>query len=208
MKGLLLKDFYITKDNLLVMMVSLLAIGTGMSFVVAPSIVIIIASTMFSIAGTSTINLDKTSKWDKLSVTMPVTKKEIILSKYVIYCILGLIGLVVGGIVAIILSVFKGEFEMNNFLIYVVLGIIVPLISGSVSIPGFFLLSEEKASIVMILSYTATGGILAGVFLLVDPFFSLKDNFVVFGTVLFLFALLLFAASFVITNKIYSKKDI
>lgn len=69
MKGLLLKDFYITKSILAILAVVFIVIGACMSYLVNPWVLTVLATVMLGMNATSTINVDKSSGWLKTVVT-------------------------------------------------------------------------------------------------------------------------------------------
>lgn len=182
MKGLLLKDFYVVKDNLLIIVVTFTAVGAGMAFLVSPWVLIVLASTIFSMMAASTINDDNTSQWAKFAATLPVGRQQLISSKYILYFLLCLFGLAVGIIISSGLSVIRREFEIETMLLFVGVGLTVALISGSVMIPCNFIFREEKSAISMILSYVAAAALFVAYILVADLLVDVKSNLLpVFG---------------------------
>ena len=82
MKGLLLKDFLIIREGLLIMFFTMVAIGIGMVILVSPWVLTVIAGVSLSMTAVTTIQNDKTTQWDKFSATLPVSRAQIISSKY------------------------------------------------------------------------------------------------------------------------------
>lgn len=164
------------KDTLLLLLLSLAVVGSGMAFVVSPSVLIVIACIMFGINGSNTINLDKAAKWDKLSATMPVTKKEIVASKYILYAILCFLGIIIGLLITIGICAIKGSWDVEAIGLLICAGLIVALVSGSVTIPCNFLCSPEQSTIAMMLSYAAVSGIFAGALVLLERYMDIKNS--------------------------------
>ena len=74
MKGVLLKDFYIAKSNILVTIVSLIVLGFGLSFLLETSALLILAPVASTTAVFISITSDAGSKWNKNVITMPVMR--------------------------------------------------------------------------------------------------------------------------------------
>lgn len=160
MKGLLLKDFYTTKANILVAFLSCIVMAIGLSIVISPSVVIILVAIPLSMTVSSTIISDKKNKWTQFTITLPVTKKQIISSKYIAYLFWTVLGMLVGSLVCyIILKVTNSTDEYINM--FMGFSIIISLLSGSFIIPCNFMLPEENSLIGTILAYSMTSGILA-----------------------------------------------
>ncbi|MEL7656992.1 MAG: ABC-2 transporter permease, partial [Bacillota bacterium] len=95
MIGLILKDFYTIRQyskTMLFMLVFFALISAGLDNPAAFfEGFIIIMSTMMSIYSFSYDNL---AKWDRYGLSLPVTRKEVVASKYILSLLLCLIGAV------------------------------------------------------------------------------------------------------------------
>lgn len=146
MKGLLLKDFYLVRAALVLILVTYAVIGVGMSIVVDPWITVIIGAVMFGIMSASTINMDKQFGWRKLAATLPVKKETTVDSKYLLYLIVSVLGFAVGVVISLIICAIKPDLMPADEMIrlYLSIAAAMALFSGGVQIPGNFLLSDEK----------------------------------------------------------------
>ena len=84
MRGLILKDFYNMKSSLLILacvlvFLEVLSIIQGES---SGSITTTILVMIPMIIATNTIGMDEKTKWDNYAMTMPITRKDIIKSRY------------------------------------------------------------------------------------------------------------------------------
>ncbi len=175
MKGLLLKDFYTTKANILVALLSCLVMAIGLSFVISPSVVIILVAIPLSMTVSGTIISDKKNKWTQYSVTLPVSKKQIISSKYIAYLFWVIVGLIVGTLIC--LAVLKITNTTDNYMnIFIGFSIIISLLSGSIIMPCNFVLPEEQSIIGTILAYSLTSGILALSIFGLNQIFNVREN--------------------------------
>ena len=64
MKGLLLKDFYIIRSGLLILLLTFVFVGAGMSFLISPLVLIVIFTVTLSFQSAVTVQTDKSSQWD------------------------------------------------------------------------------------------------------------------------------------------------
>lgn len=175
MKGLLLKDFYTTKANIFIAILSCIVMAIGLAIVISPSVVIILIAIPLSMTVSSTIISDKKNKWTQFAVTLPVSKKQIISSKYIAYLFWTIIGIFVGTLICyIILKVTKGT--DSNINIFTGFSIIIALLSGSIIMPCNFILPEEKSIIGTILAYSLTSGILALSIFGLNQIFNVREN--------------------------------
>ena len=176
MKGLLLKDFYVIRSGLLILLLTFVFVGAGMSFVISPWVLVVIFTVTLSFQSAVTVQTDKSSQWDRFSVTLPVSRKQTIASKYIMYLLLSLAGLATGTVISVVCAWFQQGFDAESLLQYSSLAIIVSLLPGSISIPCSFLLDEEKSMVGMILAYMITSGIIVAVILVFSKYKNHQEN--------------------------------
>lgn len=144
MKGLLLKDFYMTKQYcryfLMVLLgfIAIFILGKGDAFYLAYPMVICMNIPFTLIA------YDERSKWDINLLTMPFTRKQLVTSKY-----LGALILLIGTVLAIAIAYIAGtmrhgEFEWLAFAEMMVLIAFSGLLSPSILLPLVFRFGSER----------------------------------------------------------------
>ena len=77
MKGLLLKDYYLIRSVLYVILAVFAVVGIGMSFLTSTWVLTVLATVMLGMISVTTINMDKNSGWRKVSLVLPVPRKAI-----------------------------------------------------------------------------------------------------------------------------------
>lgn len=200
MKGLLLKDFYITRSILAILAVVFIIIGASLSYLVNPWVLTVLATVMLGMNVTATINMDKSSGWLKTVITTPVNRKTFINSKYLMYLLLSVIGLVFGvsfGLIACL--ILRQSTEMIG--LFICISLTMALLSGSVILPCYFIFDESKSVLGTILSYPISAGIFVSLIL------SLGKTTTTFIIIVFI-AVCLFAISWYLSAKILAQKDI
>ena len=164
MKGLLLKDFYLVRAALAIVLVSYAVIGIGFSIVVDPWVTVIIGSIMFGIMSASTINMDKQYGWRKLAATLPVDKRNLIDSKFLLYLLFSVLGFVVGVVLALVIANVADKTTVPETIrLYLSVAGAMALFSGGVMIPCNFLLSDEKAMVSLIVTFPLLTGIFVAI---------------------------------------------
>lgn len=201
MKGLLLKDYYLIRSILYIILVVFAVIGIAMSFLTSTWVLTVIATVMLGMISVTTINMDKSSGWRKVSVTLPVSRKTFLDSKYILYLLLSGIGLLLGVTLSIIVSVFKGQLDYNAMLLFISISIAMALLSGSMTIPFAFLFSEEKSMLGLIIAYPLSAAVFVGVALLID------NKLMACGLVA-IAAVVLYIMSWSISRKYIANRDI
>lgn len=208
MKGLLLKDFYIIREGFFILILVFIAVGGGLAFLISPWVLIIIAATTLSMQATTTIHNDKATQWNKVSVTLPVSRSQIVKSKYLEYLLLCIIGIVLGAIVSTVASLFRQSFDINNLFVYSGIAILVSLLSGSVGIPCAFFLNEDKSIFGVILSYFVTAGLFVGLVAILKQFMNIQGNLFMICGIAATFSIAAFALSWLICPKRIAHMDI
>lgn len=200
MKGLLLKDYYMIRSAILILLLVFVVAGICLSYLVNSWIFIVISTVMLGMNVASTIIMDKTSGWIKSIAITSVSKTTLIDSKYVMYFLLSILGLVLGYVVGMIHNVMIGG-DTKMIGLFICISISMALISGSVIIPSYFLLDETKSVIGTILAYPISASIIAGIIYLLG-------NTMPVYIFIFFIAFTLFIISRYVLDKRMSTKDI
>ena len=201
MKGLLLKDYYLIRSILYIILAVFAVIGIGMSFLTSTWVLTVIATAMLGMISVTTINMDKSSGWRKISVVLPVSRKTFLDSKYILYLLLSGIGLFLGITLSVIVSVFKGQLDYNSMLQFISISIAMALFSGSMTIPFAFLFSEEKSMLGLIIACPLSAAVFVGVALLID------NKLIACGLVV-IAAVVLYIMSWSVSRKYIANRDI
>ena len=135
MKGLLLKDLYIAKSNILVTIVCLIVLGFGLSALLEASALLVLAPPCATTAVFISITSDASSKWNKNVITMPVARSQVIGEKFILYIILSVLGIIAALIPCGILAIFGTEILVSSLCLYGSIGISATLLAGSISLP-------------------------------------------------------------------------
>lgn len=203
MKGLLLKDFYLVRAGLALTLISYAIVGAGMSVIVTPWTVVIIGTVTFGIMGAVTISTDKHSGWRKLSATLPVAKKTAIDSKYLLYLLLSTLGFIIGVVFSLLIVTIKPDtaVEADMIQLYLCIAATMAFFSGGVMIPSYYLLSDEKAMVSMMLSYP----LMAGLFIVVA---RITDDRQLTMMAVLAFSVVVYAASWLFARTRIAARDL
>lgn len=201
MKGLLLKDYYLIKSVLYIILVVFTVVGIGMSFLTSTWVLTVIATVMLGMISVTTINMDRNSGWKKVSIVLPVSQTAILDCKYILYLLLSGVGLLLGVILGVVASIFKGQLDYQTMLLFVGISIAMVLFSGSMTIPFTFLFSEEKSTLGLIIAYPVSAAVFVGAALLID------NKLIACGLVTIV-GILLYIISWLIARKLIVKRDI
>ena len=199
MKGLLMKDLLNLKRQggiilLVLAMYGLFAFSSGMSEVLGSMICVFGA-----MLPVTALAYDERAKWDKYALTMPVTRRQMVISKYLLGLLLTAVALVINVAVQAIRSP-ADPWEI----------LLMPLCLAGVGVaflallmPLLFRFGTEKARLLMLLMVAIP---VAGVMLLANRNIPLPDENMQIALLL-LIPLILLAVSIPLSIRIYEKKE-
>ena len=202
MRGLLFKDIINLKQQAKIYLL-IIAIWIAISFANNDNSffggLIMIFSILVPI---STIAYDEKAKWDRYALTMPVSRKDIVLSKYLLAFCCAAMGAVLSTVVSIIMSKDITESLLSSMM-FMSLGISV----ASIVLPIIFKFGVEKGRMLMLavfLAPTVIGMILSklNINMTGEYTFEMLSNFSP------LIALVVTAISIIISVKIYNSKEL
>ena len=222
MKGLIIKDLlnlfsYKTTLFLILIFCSIGMIGTN-----AVNAAPIFITVMIGMIVLSTFNYDEASHAEKYILALPLTRKEIVMSKY----ILAIVGNILGGIIGIILTIIIVNvmnvirpddlirLDYQGLLVTVISGIFGVALIQAIQIPSVYRFGAEKGRIQMFLLIFLLVLMIAGAgFLITKIGFDINmeeiNHFMNrFGIpVLILVSAVLYYISYKISYKIFKKKE-
>lgn len=213
MIGLIKKDFYIYLGSgqlkyitLFILLYGIIGItSNNMSFLSAAMVAFV---AVFPI---NSISLDQNCHWNAFAVTMPVKRKDIIISKYIISSIL----ILIGGTLSIICSFFmKSSFTENLFVTIVILSL--SLIWAAISYPIIFKMGIEKGKLISmgiivipVVIGVAVGKEIVNFLVQFMNFNKFETFFENYGyLILFVMSILIYVISGLISIKIFERKDL
>ena len=208
MKGVLLKDLYIARSNILVTVVSLVVLGFGLSFLLETSALLVLAPVASTTAVFISITSDAASKWNKNVITMPVSRGQIIGEKFLFYILLAVLGLITALIPCIVLALLGFNVTLQSLCLYGSIGISATLLAGGISLPCAYLFDPEKSQIVFMMSFMASAGMIVGIVLLTNLFIAVKENILLAFNIVLAISAVWFFVSYRVALKVYQKRDI
>lgn len=208
MKGLILKDIYVIKDGLLIPVLMLALLGVVLSTLSSPWVLIVVAACSLSMQANMTIPTDKSSQWYKFSVTLPISRVQFIRSKYVMYVILGALGLLFGGAITVAVTMNMGIFKVGTLLKFVCMAISMVLLPGSVNVPLTFLLNEEQSVVGIVISYVAAAGLFMGITFVLGHFINMSENTLLTYGLVAGISVIVYLVSWAFAPKVVSRRDL
>ncbi len=210
MKGLLIKDFLLLKKTgriFLMLMVLYLVMTVFMDTDLGPMMVFICG--MLSI---STFAYDEQAKWDGFALTMPVSKRDLVLAKYVLAIILCFTGAAAGAILSIAGSLDAPFVDMKGILAASGIALCASYLFNSLALPLLYKFGAEKSRLILLACYALP---LIGASLVMNELEKSAATLLRFQSLLDLGALLLpfitigaLLTSYLVSLHIYNRKDV
>ena len=208
MKGVLLKDLYIAKSGIVIALVCLFVLAFGFSFLLDVSSVLMLAPAISTIAVYNSITSDASSKWNKNVITMPVSRDQIVGTKYILYILLSAAGIIVVLAALGILSLLGAAVTVYALLFNTSIGVSAALLAGGISLPCVYFFDPEKSQIVFLISFIASSWIITALVLLINLFMPVKDNTLLAFYIVLAISFAWFVVSYKIASVLYRKRDI
>ena len=158
MKGLLLKDLYMTvkyfRNYLFILLLFL-----GLSFVGGDNLFLVFYPGLLgAMIPVNLLAYDERSRWDIYALTLPVSREMAVSAKYLVGLLIQGIVYLLTGMVQALRMVLNGGFHLESFLVLMSLLWMVFLIGGSITLPFMFKMGVEKGR----MAYYAMIGLICG----------------------------------------------
>lgn len=214
MKGLLLKDIFSLKKQMVqfllfpIFYLILALSSSGMGYIMG-MMTLLLPMYVFS-----SFYYDDMVKWTQYAGALPLGRKQIVLSKYLLGILLTLVGAVISLISGVVLCAIISEISFGLYVLSVLAFMMVGLLYNSFLLPLIFRFGSEKGRLLSILVMAIIGaivGALGGIFWnkLDIPQLSFQNGTIqlMIGAA-FLAVLLVFSLSVMISIRIFQKKEL
>ncbi len=157
----------------------------------------------------NSMGYDEAAKWDRLALTMPLTRRELVLSKYLLMLLLGLAGCLLALLLGFAASFFI-PVNLGEMLVTAAVSFLVALLYASIVLPFIYKLGVEKARLVMLTAFLAPYALFMLLGQVLD--FNLQALMELsFGALLsagIILTVLIVVVSYRISLTLYQKKDL
>ncbi len=151
MKALIKKDIASTRRSLIFTLIFSLAFGAYGIYndvdviLIIPALAIMIPIILSSM----TFGYDNKSNFEQFAFSMPIGKKDYVLSKLFFAFTFSLLG----AISIFLILEFKGELALKEILTIAILSFIITFLFSAIQLPFILKYGEEKGRLIMIISY-------------------------------------------------------
>lgn len=220
-KGLIIKDLLQLKGYkrtlMVFMIIFILTAITQKSKTEISSMLVIMLTLGLGMFSMATFNYDEMSKADRYILTLPLTKKEVVIAKYVLIISSTIIGSIGGILISIVISLIMKQ-NIANIMDFVTLGLGGILGIGiveAIQIPCVYKWGAEKGRIQVFIVTAVVAFVLGGIFHMVEkvninlPFHNMLDLINQFLPIILIVSIVIVnVISYKITYKIYTKKEV
>ena len=202
MKGLLLKDLYMTGKYCkpYIFIVILFTILSGYTTQVFMHIypLVFVSMIPFTLGA-----YDEKSKWNIYCDTFPVSRKTVVSSRYVLTLIFVGATLILSIVSYIVSTFISNGFDARSYLSIVAMMLLVSFVNTSVILPIYFKFGTEKARIIYMVGVGATTGITMGVSVGMSDDLTAINPFV-----WIMISLALYGLSWIVSINLYENKEL
>lgn len=151
MKGLIIKDIFALRQQgkillaLLVFYAVYSVVFQNLSMLAAITVLLCVMLPV------TTMAYDEKSKWDKYALSMPIPRKAIVLSKYLLAILAEFLAVIIVGILGGAIVFFTGEMAIGEMLVMILAIGGVGLFFLALILPILFKFGVEKARFIMLL---------------------------------------------------------
>lgn len=211
MSGLLVKEYYTLRRYIkqyILLFIFFGALSVYMDSVIYFQAMVTMSMCMLVFTGMS---YDSTAGWDKYVMTMPVSRKDVVRSKYIICVIYAAIAIVVSGIFSIIINRIYPMEDVGLMLMTIMAMTLLCLIFiiYSILLPMIFKLGVEKTRILMIAVIMIPVFAILGTaeYMPESVLDFIEQHAAIFGAAGVIMSVLIYCISYFISVGIFSKKE-
>ena len=210
MKALLLKDLISLKTYGRSVIIIVAAFTVASFFSGDSDFIASYMSLLLAVIAVTSISYDEQAKWNLYALSMPISRKQLVLGKYILAFILTCLGACISLFLALI-PVWRGyERDILQLLLTIFTSASFALLMLSLLLPLVYKYGVEKSRvllfiIVLIPSILVVLWVQTGIFM---PEQVTEQVFIQLFKMLPVVALLLYAVSYFVSAAIFSKKDI
>ncbi|WP_342545985.1 ABC-2 transporter permease [Lysinibacillus sp. FSL K6-4013] len=207
MVGLILKDLMTIQRQMKAQAFVLVFLLVMAIFMQQSSMLLAIIVFIVTIQAITALSYDEQSKWDKYANTLPISKADIVFSKYILSVMLMIIGLVMALPILFFINFFTNNEITSEFFLTFNLIVTLALCSLAVLLPIYIKFGSIKGRIVLI-ALCFIPGFLTGMFKEYIP--DMPQTFLYLKQYVYLTpfgGLLLLCLSSLVSTAIYKRKE-
>lgn len=210
MKALFLNDLIVLRRTLVYMMVFLAVYAMVFTSLIGPEFISGFILVLIAMLVTSSVVADDAVKWPMYVLTMPVTRRQMVREKYLLMLLFSVAGVAFSGLYSAAAGLLQGNFDpgVSAMLIGLVLGF--SLLINSVLLPVLLFFGGERAKYLMLAVYgipVMVFAVLGGAGLLNAPLAWMEAHWALAVLGVLAIGCAAFAVSYLVSQRLYRKKE-
>lgn len=217
MKGLIRNNFYTVEGSLKATL--LLSLTAAIVLAIVGKVVgdsgnlfsLVISGNLggFGALAASSMQKDAATKWNKFELTMPVSRKDVVTARYVSCMLYVLIGIGMALINVFVFYLATGHINLERMSYGFVFGVGFALSMPTFMMPLSMIFGTDKTDSFMIVSIIAGLALFFGYTAALSPFFrNIENSDFMFRLSYVVFIIVLFVVSYLLSCRIYKKKEL
>ena len=211
MKGLILNNLYTVEKSIKSSTILAIAVVIGLMITKTPmalKVAIFLPFLLVPVHAFEVLKHDAMSGWNKFELTLPLTRKTIITSKYVTFLLLFILSALIVSVPFLIAHVFIFPTMTPLFFNFFLRGMGLILCMATLTYPLTYILGTEKSDTVTISSVGFSLGMFFLLSVLLQMLIGTIEGFDEIFSVTFLsVSILLLVISYFTSNEIYKRKE-
>lgn len=150
MKGLIIKDILNLKKTLRATLLTLILFAIFAYSTGDPGYIIGMVVMIFTMMSVTSMSYDEAIKWDRYALSMPISRKDMVVSKYILSTLLSMISIAISTTIAYFLILPKSQMSGLDLLLtsYIMFGSSILFISAM--LPLIYKFGVEKMRLFMV----------------------------------------------------------
>lgn len=208
MKGLLIKDILVLRKSIKTSLPIIIFAAVYSYATDSPAYMLGMITLIFTMMPITSMTCDDMSKWDRYALTMPISRRDIVVSKYILSILLSTVSIIVSTTITYIFIVLpKDNMDRKDLLLAAYLIFFISLVYVSIMLPLIYKFGVERTRILFI-AVLAIPGILIYILYKGNLQMPSEEQLLFLLKISpFMLIIILFISAFV-SNIIYKNKDI
>ncbi len=206
MIGLIIKDIYNLKKYAKTLIVLIAFYGIMSLSMDGGSFLMSMVILLFTMMPITSFSYDDIAKWDKYALSLPITKKDMVLSKYILALIMCASGTAIALLSTIILNLINKTTTMEELLLGIYISMAAGIIFFSVLLPLIYKFGVEKSRL-MVLGAVAVPYLIFFIMKEIGIPFPTMEALMILLKISPLLLILIVYISYILSIKIFANKE-
>lgn len=149
MKGLIIKDILNLKKSLNTLIVMFVFYILWSYKFGDPTMLVAMITLMVTMMSITSMSYDDLAKWDKFAIAMPISRKKLVYSKYILSILLSISGVSISIAISYVIKLFNSKISTSELFLSSYIIFIISILFICVVLPLVYKFGVEKSRIMM-----------------------------------------------------------